>query len=106
MINKLAQQLWNDDDGALIAIEFLFVATILVIGIIVGLVGVRNAVVAELTELGNAILALSQGYSFQGLIGCCSEVQGSEAIDFPGALQEPLCAPNAIPGFVESLPCD
>ncbi|MFO0928838.1 MAG: hypothetical protein U0736_17760 [Gemmataceae bacterium] len=106
MVNKLAQQLWNDDDGALIAIEFLFVATILIIGIIVGLAGVRDAVNSELTELGNAILALSQGYRINGVIGCCSEVQGSEAIDVPGLLPDPTCTPNQIPSVIEAIPCN
>jgi len=36
----------------LIAIEFLFVATIIVIGIIVGLSGIRDAVVVELDRTG------------------------------------------------------
>jgi len=105
MLKRVAQRLWNDDAGALIAMEFLFVATILVIGIIVGLVGLRDAVVAELTELGNAILALSQGYTIQGLVGCCSETQGSQAIDVPGLLIPPVCTPNQIPSVIEVIPC-
>src|SRR5579884_1428341 len=64
MLKRIAVRLWDDDGGALIAMEFLFVATILVIGIIVGLVGLRDAVVAELTELGNAVLALNPGFAF------------------------------------------
>jgi Flp pilus assembly pilin Flp len=105
MLKRVVERLWNDDDGALIAIEFLFVATILIIGIIVGLVGLRNAVVAELTELGNAILALSQGFSFSGLVGCCSSTDGSQAIDIPELLTPPTCVPPAIPSFIDVIPC-
>ena len=65
-MRKLLGKCWKDDAGALIAIEFLFVATILVIGTVVGLTAVRNAVNAELTELANAILALSQGFTVSG----------------------------------------
>src|SRR5258707_7890156 len=105
MTKRIAEQLWNDDDGALIAIEFLFVATILVIGIITGLVGVRNAVVAELTELGNAILALSEGFTIQGLTGCCSSTDGSQAIDTPQLLTPPTCTPPALPSVIDVVPC-
>jgi Flp pilus assembly pilin Flp len=102
---RLLNRLWNDDCGALIAMEFLFVATILVIGIVVGLTTVRNAVTAELAELGNAILALSQGYTIQGLEGCCSEVQGSQAIDGPGLVTSPACTSNFVPSPIVVEAC-
>lgn len=99
-------KLWNDDQGALLAIEFLFVATILVIGIIVGLNGLRAAVNAELTELGNAILALSQGYSIQGVLGCCASTEGSEAVDAPATLTDPACNPlNVNSSDITVIPC-
>ena len=105
MMKRAFDRLWNDDGGALIAIEFLFVATILVIGIIVGLSGVRVAVNAELTELGNAILALSQGYILAGETGCCASTDGSQAIDTPQLLTPPTCTPPAIPSVIDVIPC-
>jgi Flp pilus assembly pilin Flp len=105
MFKSLLQRWWNDDDGALIAIEFLFVATILILGIIVGLVGVRTAINAELTELGNAILALSEGYAFSGVSGCCAFTDGSQAIDTPALLPNPICTPPAIPSVIDVIPC-
>jgi hypothetical protein len=106
MLRPLLEKLWKDDRGALIASEFLFVATILVIGIIVGLASVRDAVVTELAEFANALLALSQGYSFSGLIGCCSETDGSQAIDTPALVPEPLCTPPFIPSVIDVIPCN
>jgi Flp pilus assembly pilin Flp len=103
MFSALAQRLWSDDEGALIAIEFLFIATILVIGIVVGLVNVRAAISVELTELGNAILALSQGYTVGGQLGCCGSTDGSQAIDTPGILPGPICVPPAIPSPIDVL---
>jgi len=105
-MRHLLSNLWNDDCGALIAAEFLFVATILVIGIIVGLVSVRNAIVHELAELANAVLALSQGYSFGGLTGCCSQTDGSQAIDTPQLVDEPVCTPAFIPSVIDTIPCN
>jgi Flp pilus assembly pilin Flp len=58
-MKHLMCRLWQDDDGAIIAAEYLFVVTILVIGTIVGLSNVRDALVTEMVELGNALLALS-----------------------------------------------
>jgi len=106
MTKTLVNRLWQDDEGALIAIEFLFVATILVIGIIVGLSGVRDAVVVELTELGNAILALSQGFTLSGLTGCCASTDGSQAIDTPGLLIPPTCTTPVFPSNIDVIPCN
>jgi hypothetical protein len=62
-------KLWKDDCGALIATEWLFVATILVLGVITGLVGVRNFVNSGLQEFANAVGSLDQSYSFSGQVG-------------------------------------
>jgi hypothetical protein len=94
---QLLRKLWQDDCGALISSEFLFVATILVIGVIVGLTAVRSAVNAELTQLGNAFLALSQGYTISGQSGGGGQVDGSQAISTPNTLTPPTLIPPAIP---------
>jgi Flp pilus assembly pilin Flp len=96
---------WSDDDGAILAIEWLFLVTIIVIGLITGYVGVRDAVVAELTEMGNAVLALSQGYMFDGLTKPgIATTDGSMAIDTPGLLVPPLLTPPAIPSVIDVVP--
>jgi hypothetical protein len=76
-MSHLFAKLWSDDCGALISTEFLFVATILVLGVIAGLVLVRDAVVVQLEQLAGAIGALQQCYSFSGLSGCHVSVCGS-----------------------------
>jgi Flp pilus assembly pilin Flp len=58
-MRKLLQRLWNDDSGALIATEWVFVATIMVLGAITGLVAVRQAILSELTEFANAVTSLN-----------------------------------------------
>jgi hypothetical protein len=69
-------RLWNDDCGALIATEWVFLATILVLGSITGLVAVRQNVIAQFAELANAVMALDQSYSFSG--------QGDNSTQFVG----------------------
>src|SRR4051812_5080830 len=105
VMKKLLASVWSDDRGALIASEFLFVATILVIGIIVGLASVRDAASSELVDLAKAIVALSQGYSIPGQGGCCAATDGSRPIDTPPLIDAPICAPPAIPSVIDVIPC-
>lgn len=105
-MRSLFQRLWNDDAGFIFSFELMLIFVILILGITVGMTAVRNAIVAEFEETANAILALSQGYTIQGLVGCCSEVQGTEAIDVPGLVTPAVCTPNQIPSVIEALPCD
>ena len=97
-------QLWNDDQGAIISAEFLFVTTILVIGIVVGLSAVRDAINVELSELANALLALSQGFSINGTTNGNASADGSQAIDFPSTVTPPTSTPPAIPSVIDITP--
>ena len=61
------RRLWNEEAGFIVSAELVLVATILVIGMIVGLVSVRNQVVQELVDVGQAIGNLSQSYGYGGI---------------------------------------
>ena len=63
----MIRKLWNDEAGFIVSAELVLIATILVIGMIVGLVSVRNQVVQELVDIGQAIGNLSQSYAFGGI---------------------------------------
>jgi hypothetical protein len=58
-VRKASQKLWNDDSGALVATEWVFVATIMVLGTITGLAAVRQAILSELTEFADAVISLN-----------------------------------------------
>ena len=103
-MRQLIRKLWNDDCGALIATEWVFVATILVLGIITGLVAVRQAVISELTEFAQAVLALNQSYSFAGQSNCLSSTAGSQASDSTDTIKEASTA--ATNATVQQSPCD
>jgi Flp pilus assembly pilin Flp len=77
-MRKLMLRLWNDDCGALIATEWVFLATILVLGSITGLVAVRQAVITQFAELANAVMALDQRYSFSGQGDDCTSLSDEE----------------------------
>lgn len=63
----LLRKLWNDEAGFIVSAELVLVATILVIGMIVGLTVLRNQVVQELADLGAALGMISQGYEYTGV---------------------------------------
>lgn len=90
-MRNLVRLLWKDDTGAIIAAEYLLIGTILVIGIMVGLASIRDAIVTELSELGNSYLALSQGYVLSGQSACCAATDGSQALDTPCLVADPVC---------------
>jgi hypothetical protein len=75
-------ELWSDDGGSgLLTSELLVIFTVLVIGVITGLTAVRQALVSELTETAQSLLALNQSYSFAGQANCESSTGGSAASD-------------------------
>ena len=57
----------HDDTGFIVSIELVLIATIAVIGLITGLTAIRDAVVAELSDVGGAIQDLNQSYSVTGM---------------------------------------
>lgn len=64
------RKIWNDDAGVIISAELVLILTIVVIGVIVGLVQIRDAVVIELHDLSRAFSSLNQSYGFSGMRGC------------------------------------
>jgi len=105
-MTKLMSKLWKDDAGAIIAAEYLFVATVLIIGVLVGLASVRDAINTELAEVANAYLALSQGYVLSGQSGCGAATDGSQAIDTPALVPDPSLTVPAIPSVIDNIPCN
>jgi hypothetical protein len=85
-------KLWNDDAGYILSAESVFLFTIAVLGVTVGMAQVRNATVSELAEVANAISSLNQTYSFNGLTCCAGWVNGSATIN------------NVTPNLVSQIP--
>jgi len=76
---------WNDESGV-VAIEYLFLSTIVGIGLVIGFCSLARAINVEYIELGQAVLALNQGYAVSGTSGCACSVSGSAATDTAGTL--------------------
>lgn len=62
----MMHKLLHDETGFIVSAELVLIATLLVIGLIVGLSEVQHAVVAELNDVGDAIGKLNQSYLFTG----------------------------------------
>ncbi len=62
----MLKKLWNDEAGAILSAELVLIMTLLVIGMIVGLSELQDAVVNELNDVGEAIGSLNQSYFYHG----------------------------------------
>jgi hypothetical protein len=65
---KLLHRLWADEAGFVVSTELVLVATVLVIGLIVGLTELRNQVVQELGDVAMAIGNINQSYVYDGIM--------------------------------------
>lgn len=62
----MIKSLWNDEAGVILSAEIVLIGTILVLGVIVGLVELQSAVVQELGDLGGAFGVINQSYNTSG----------------------------------------
>lgn len=65
-MNNVFTSLVNDEAGFIVSAELVLVATILVIGLIVGMSEVQHALNAELNDVAEAIGSLNQSYFYSG----------------------------------------
>src|SRR5204862_4781502 len=82
---KCMFRLWKEETGAIVSAEIMLVASILVIGVIVGLKSVRDSVVTELADVAQAIGNIDQTFSFSATSGHHAFTAGSsfhDTLDF------------------------
>lgn len=63
---NVARSLLADEAGFVVSAELILVATIVVIGLVVGLSELQHSIVAELNDIGDAVGSLNQSYFFSG----------------------------------------
>lgn len=80
-MKNLVSRLWRDEAGFVVSAELVLVATITVLGMIVGLASVRDQVVQELGDVAAAIASANQSYSWSAVTGHSSSIAGSFFID-------------------------
>ncbi len=62
----MLKKLFQDESGFIVSAELILIATLLVIGLIVGLSEVQHATVSELNDVADAIGELNQSYFYSG----------------------------------------
>ena len=98
---RMLRTLWNDEAGFIVSAELVLVATILVIGMIVGLAVLRNQIVQELVDVGQAIGSMSQSYALAGTKkGNVGWTDGSSYTDKTDFCQDPWQQAGQSPGGI------
>ena len=58
----MLKKIWNEDDGVL-SFEWVLLVTLLTIGVVSGIAGARDAIIDEMGDVAQAMLALDQSYT-------------------------------------------
>ena len=74
---NIAHALYHDEAGFIVSAELVLVATICVVGLVVGLSEVAWGVNEELEDVGAAVGSLNQSFAYRGAAGCKGAVAGS-----------------------------
>ena len=105
------QELWLDSQGFVVSSELVLVATMLVVGMIVGLTSVRDQVIQEVRDVAAGMSKTAQSYSFSGITGHSASSGGSVFNDLgdfcdqlPGiaACDPDLCVSVSVTAIVET----
>lgn len=106
----MIKALWNDEAGVILSAELVLVGTILVVGMIVGLVELQCSVVDELNDLGEAIGAANQSYVTSAVLSLKANGQikgatsGSVFVDRQDSCDGNECSIICITGAIPELP--
>lgn len=78
---SLIKRLWRDDAGFVVSMELVMVATIAVLGLVVGMTAIRDATISELSDVAGAFQDLNQSYVWRGVQGHSAATSGSDYTD-------------------------
>ena len=78
-MKRLIMGLWHDEHGVILSTEIVIVGSVLVVGLITGMVSLQEAVNTEMSDLAGAIGSLDQSYSYSGQVTTRKKCQASTA---------------------------
>lgn len=99
----MLRTLLTDEAGFIVSAELILIATVLVIGLIVGLSEVQHAVVTELADVSKAIGSLNQSYYYSGFRSMKANRYGLKAATFGSTFSD---APDACDSDCTEIACD
>ncbi len=79
-LHRFARKLWTEDDGVL-SFEWTLIVTVLVIGVVAGLAAARDAIIDELGDAAQAMLALDDSYVLQPPLKLQIDLNGGDPAD-------------------------
>ena len=91
----------NKQAGFIVSLELIFIATILVIGLLVGWVSIRDAVVFELHDVAEAAGSLNQSFAYRGVLDL-DPLENTETMG--GTFRDAVDTSDEIGIVVEILP--
>lgn len=80
-MRKMLGKFAADDAGFVVSAELVLIATVAVIGLLVGLSAVRDAAVSELSDVAGAVQDANQSFSLDGVVGHNANTAGFNFID-------------------------
>ena len=98
-MNKVLSRMWKEEDGVL-SFEWVLLVTLLTIGIVSGISAARDAIIDELGDVAQAMLALDQSYTIDFPLNVdVHTADGTSASDssFTDALTYTDCTRTAAP---------
>ncbi|MCA8996919.1 MAG: branched-chain amino acid aminotransferase [Planctomycetaceae bacterium] len=88
-MNALFQTLLNDEAGFIVSAELVLIATICVLGLVVGLAELSHNINNELEDVGSAFSCIQQTYNYQCTHGHRGSASGSSFTDYAEFCEEP-----------------
>lgn len=80
-VSRITTRLVHDDRGTIISIEVILIATIAVLGLVVGFTAIRDALLSEISDSARAVQNVVQSYAYHGVSGHSSSTAGSDYAD-------------------------
>jgi hypothetical protein len=80
-VHSILHRLWKDEVAFVASSEMVLLAAIAGIGLVAGLVAIRDAVVGELADVGGSVGELNHSYSFAAITTSNGVVNGSVFVD-------------------------
>lgn len=108
MIYCTLTRIWNEEDGVL-SFEWTLLLTLLVIGIVSGLAGARDAIIDELGDAAQAMLAVDQSYTIDFPLNVdvhVADASSSSDTAFTDAAAYTDCTRLGFPGQPEEIDVD
>ena len=94
LITRNFRGLAQDHKGFIISSELALLATVAVVGLVVGATSLRDAAISELSDIAGAVQDLNQHYSIDGIEGHSAQTHGSDFIDATDWCDDPEDTPN------------